>query len=619
MVTQHSRLSWKKKSFIMDVRDVQDASKPLSDKNNDKTFLIGDRRVPSLVDSAQINAHLHLLSAFSQAKNKVLSREMAGNDFLPPYNDKPPSYSESENNAGSSKRPCSADADTNKLWCIFLYKALYRFELYVQNIITSGNTGTGLEQQGFHLDIPPLLNLDDIQKYKTRPIYLKPVLLPPLDVLMIWHAYLLNPSRYMEDLFYMDSRKNLVNIQFPLSEVASRLDPISLTYVAPEATQFWETQTGEPFNLFDQNYQSCPIQCHHCGEHNFVSWSEIVASDWSFKCSECSMVTDRNRLLGRRWLDAARKWSHEKTHDTSFRLPGAGISAVTGCFYLSDPYSPVLARLFSSDRKGTGFILNEEGEVKVSRDVDHFGIIRHFHLSPQAVYESSSHNIEEIAKKLRNLTLQSVNDSNLWGSFAIANLVRRVFLMMSFYFEQNSISPASLDLVAAVQRQFRFIENIGKLGWLFGDAAAYHTDKISRYHAWLNLVAKHTRMLCPTLDIDLVWHTHQLSQSYYTDCFATVLRFLDHNDKVEKSYLRNAFNDTISLWNQEYQQPYSLCSVHNPATKSPTEFFSRLKAKMKFKSDAIPESYEMNHPTKPSTHNCVIRPGSKKKRKDAFE
>ena len=54
----------------------------------------------------------------------------------------------------------------------------------------------------------------------------------------------------------------------------------------------------------------------------------------------------------------------------------------------------------------------------------------------------------------------------------------------------------------------------------------------------------------PTLDIDLAWHTHQLSgPKYNSDCLQLIGRFVDHNDKVEEVHLADAFDVTCRAWN----------------------------------------------------------------------
>lgn len=52
---------------------------------------------------------------------------------------------------------------------------------------------------------------------------------------------------------------------------------------------------------------------------------------------------------------------------------------------------------------------------------------------------------------------------------------------------------------------------------------------VARYHAFLDLMTSSpASFFVPTLDIDLIWHTHQLmSDSYETHTMMYVQRFID--------------------------------------------------------------------------------------------
>lgn len=69
--------------------------------------------------------------------------------------------------------------------------------------------------------------------------------------------------------------------------------------------------------------------------------------------------------------------------------------------------------------------------------------------------------------------------------------------------------------------------------------------------------------LCPTLDIDLAWHTHQLrSDDYHNITTTCIQRFVDHNDKVTEGTLGDAYSLTAKLWLKRYGVPYSSCGCH---------------------------------------------------------
>ena len=112
----------------------------------------------------------------------------------------------------------------------------------------------------------------------------------------------------------------------------------------------------------------------------------------------------------------------------------------------------------------------------------------------------------------------------------------------------------SVELIGAVLRQETFVRKMYDLGWTrpgFFDTsdderALQHA--LARYHAYATFFCStsnllNTRLLysfldlmssspvsffVPTLDIDLVWHTHQLMPNKYkSDCEQYINRFVD--------------------------------------------------------------------------------------------
>lgn len=62
------------------------------------------------------------------------------------------------------------------------------------------------------------------------------------------------------------------------------------------------------------------------------------------------------------------------------------------------------------------------------------------------------------------------------------------------------------------------------------------------------------QMAVPTLDVDLAWHTHQLSPMQYYNCSvglaSSPLRFMDHNDKVDEVDLTIGFEWTCKAYRE---------------------------------------------------------------------
>lgn len=76
-------------------------------------------------------------------------------------------------------------------------------------------------------------------------------------------------------------------------------------------------------------------------------------------------------------------------------------------------------------------------------------------------------------------------------------------------------------------------------------------------------MGKHpAQVAVPTLDVDLAWHTHQLSPAaYYTWIGEKVGgKFVDHDDKIEENALSAAFEWTSKTYQETYGEVYSECT-----------------------------------------------------------
>lgn len=133
--------------------------------------------------------------------------------------------------------------------------------------------------------------------------------------------------------------------------------------------------------------------------------------------------------------------------------------------------------------------------------------------------------------------------------------------MMSRYWE--NFSPFALDLCGAVMRQGVFIEKMCNIDWLHSPSAKDTMARlITKYHRFMTLMAQHPKeVLVPTLDVDLAWHTHQLSPSaYYHYTQKKCYKFIDHDDKIDEHKLGNAFEFTTKAYQRKYGEIYSECT-----------------------------------------------------------
>jgi len=146
--------------------------------------------------------------------------------------------------------------------------------------------------------------------------------------------------------------------------------------------------------------------------------------------------------------------------------------------------------------------------------------------------------------------------------------------LQSFYI--NNLTPFTVDLVRAVLRQLQFAKKMPLSTWNKDDIL---NEAIIRYYKFLNLMKLYPgKLFVPTLDVDLVWHAHQLNPSdYHKFTLTNVGNFIDHNDNIEKPSLGNGFIETAQLWKQNYNEGYSPVSVFNkwvtPAKIAASVFF----------------------------------------------
>ncbi|KAK7721465.1 hypothetical protein SLS63_009579 [Diaporthe eres] len=133
----------------------------------------------------------------------------------------------------------------------------------------------------------------------------------------------------------------------------------------------------------------------------------------------------------------------------------------------------------------------------------------------------------------------------------------------------ESLSPAhDFDMVAAVQRQLRFAEKVHRAQWRNPKKINNFLDSaIGNYKKFFTLIAENPGVgLAPTLAIDLVWHTHQLSPRRYRTYsrHMTNGRFVHHDDNLDETTLEEASHNAEKLYFAKYGVPYKRCACPAP-------------------------------------------------------
>ncbi|KAG6811588.1 hypothetical protein H0H92_006711 [Tricholoma furcatifolium] len=518
------------------------------------TFGIGRKHTPHLVNVAQIKGHLALLNAFTNLQSHVRGLTWSPADSEEAIRDMP------------------FNVDTRWVW--FVSMAVERFQLWCE-----------------------ALHSNDL----SRPVI---EFLPPIDVLMVWHAYLLNPGWFAEDCVRLPIMRHLTKATEILAKsLGSDLEEIIVAEPTEARRTFWTSKTGRSWDaLGDVDGQlskefpcpKCknPIKCDYMN----TKGDGYFQRKFQFRCRipSCNMLSrsgyplyiDKDILCARKFLDDLFRVGEES--DLRIYLAGS----------IRTPYMNI----------------DIEKGKRVKHIVHDTMVQHHVGLRPAGTTGQQWANIVLQKTLYEFKTLQASVVSHV-------NEIDRPFVKRVFA-AYSQPSPFSIDLVGAVIRQGSFTEKMVKLEWTKPNYFRDVEDEIpllhaiARYHAFLDLMAANPRSFnVPTLDIDLAWHTHQLmGHKYNLDCRDCVGRYIDHDDKVEESKLSNSFESTAALWKERFGIEYVHCGCPVPGKtmgKRFTKFLNAASSASTLKRDSLlylipPDREVLLTSTHPSDHNSVV-------------
>ncbi|SJL02686.1 uncharacterized protein ARMOST_06020 [Armillaria ostoyae] len=448
-------------------------------------IFIGDRLVPEpFVTIPQLKGHLALLHCFSELKDQVenmTKAEQAGYPQIP---------------AGKDHR-----------WNWFVALSVERFEKWCM-------AKTRPERD---------MREDFFVRY-----------LPPIDVLMVWHAYQLNPARYLDDCFRIKG----LGDQGSWFEI---LDQVSLAYtndyMVTERSYNWTRLTGLPFDPFEcaREMTNRGVECPKCFDRLSVpllagNSNGYLQQNFKFTCPKCSHIVTKMTLA-----------VHKLVADLV--VSDATLSQTLHCSGAAALCNPIRA--------------NHVKAAVLRSDVF---IPKRDNLSPREwavdIQEAVGYDMAKLKQHMG--VYMKDGGSKLLNKIVSAYTDDKIF---------------SLDLVGAVLRQGSFTAKMRKFGWSEPNFFARPGDEvalkhcIARYHAFLSLMSSKPKdFFVPTLDIDLAWHTHQLLPSYNNDCISYLRRSIDHDDNVEENLLSSAFDKTCLAWEKLYNIRYTPCGCSASGT-----------------------------------------------------
>ncbi|KAI5119472.1 hypothetical protein M0805_007206 [Coniferiporia weirii] len=302
--------------------------------------------------------------------------------------------------------------------------------------------------------------------------------LPPFDVAMMLHACMLSPHRYYEDGLTRFPQLLAVGV-FPLKDIAALIDPRTYIYKATsEQIKYWEELTGVPFDplICRENVHDVAIRCLSCETGLNVAWESggcgYGESGFLCKCNQCGSSVSRDSLcVAKLFKDLT---DSEKSDEVTMR----------------------------------GTLLNDRGDVELMR-----GRLITLYISKRLRKGDGSLpalSETDMTTIFRNLT----NDST-----TKLRQARTIALLRPY----TQAAPFTHDLAKAITELAQFHWDISGTGgcspqFLSGPCPELSTA-YKKYNAFLELIAfpEASGGAVPSLDLDLVWHTHQLDGCLYKE------------------------------------------------------------------------------------------------------
>ncbi|KAG1876823.1 hypothetical protein C8R48DRAFT_591090 [Suillus tomentosus] len=475
-----------------------------------ETFNIGQRSTGHLIRPDQLRAHLQLLAAFSHLEQRV---------------------------AASESLIAGLESDSEKRWVWFVNLAVERFERWCLTIKQS----------------------DTVEQH-----------LPPIDVTMVWHAYLLNPRQ--AHTTRISKLKPLVHFTDYFPNLLA--NPDLLTTDAPQhgRVSAWERSTKSPYDPFA---------------------SAAYLTHKSIECPYCYRT-----ILS----------PFFKPDGKGYTQSGFTIDCICA--------KPITKELLGLHKFVKNIVESETPDAYLAGTLH----------TPHSTYDTAQAIM--IKKRVLNLNIISQKNNASDRTHQILTnvrydtvLMRRALNVQLKPIWWNKVMGAytddrvfSLDLVGAVLRQASFVKKMVNLGWTEPGYFANEVDAVAlqhcvaRYHAFLNIMAESPdSFLVPTLDIDLGWHTHQLMASQYQkDCLSLVGRYVDHDDKVEEGHLATSFDLTCRAWNDHYHVPYMHCGCPLPGDTIGQKLRRLISSQTTINMLLLPPKSDTCAATHPSDHNAVF-------------
>ncbi|KAL4925551.1 uncharacterized protein BDV17DRAFT_283830 [Aspergillus undulatus] len=474
-------------------------------------------------------AHLKFLAALSDLRDTVTSNS---NVFNIPDPD-PREFGSHINEAWAMAK--------EKRWTVYMAKAVERYTAWWNTCIPRSRSRPTIDQ----LCTPEYENITVC----NIPLAWTPDELPPLDVLMVWHAHMLNPRSFIEDCI-RGGKISFWSTGFPWKAINACIDDQTLVYDAGKtaaAVFAWKT------NLEWNNLQDLPsktLNCPRCNhtisapwtdggkltlplERAFGSWNGFTDKNFRIYCAGCKLGITHDALR-------IQKFGADVNEllDKRIPMPGTlfsiwGIPKAQSATRRRWQQMDFPNRLLRAAKRDIHEYMQSSLRFSPSMLMfrDHLGALMQ---DREVMHEANTSSLGMTLMKEEKIAFRR---------------------MVSRYWDNSS--QFALDLVGAVVRQGTFVQKMDNIDWLHSPTLTVTMHRLIRkYAVFFQIMASNPgHMAVPTLDVDLAWHTHQLTPGRYfvystrrTQQEGRRAIFIDHDDKVSEIKLSDGFEWTSKLY-----------------------------------------------------------------------
>ncbi|KAL4819193.1 hypothetical protein BDW67DRAFT_194154 [Aspergillus spinulosporus] len=427
-----------------------------------------------------------------------------------------------------------------KRWAVYAAKAVARYTSWWNTCVPASRPRPTVQQLS-----SPTFGINTVCE---SPLTWARDQLPPLDVLMVWHAHMLNPRSFLEDCI-RHGKISFWSAGFPWEAINASIDDRTLVYDAGgDAADVFTSKTNlEWDNLKDM--PSMMLDCPSCSHTNsapwtsgrltlpfektFDTWTGFTDKNFNIYCGYCKLRITHDTLR-------VRKFENDVTDlfDGDLPMPGTLLNV----WGVPEPQSATRRRLQQANFPNR--LLQT-----TRRDIREYLRSTLWICPGVTMLRDYLGTLLQDREVMREANLGSFG-TNLYKDEKIA--FRR---MMSRYWSNSS--QFALDLVGAVVRQGTFIQKMDNIDWLHSPTLTETMQRLIRkYSVFFQIMAANPgRMAVPTLDVDLAWHTHQLTPGRYFEYSVHRTKqdghraiFIDHDDKVSEIKLSEGFEWTSKMY-----------------------------------------------------------------------